>query len=176
MQFILQISGIFLVMNMIIFDFNTDTAIDDWRVVNDGVMGGRSQSRFSINEAGHGFFQGTVSLANNGGFASVRYRFQTIDATPYSKVSIRLRGDGNTYQFRVKATTEQRYSHIANFTTSGEWQTVTIDFSDMYPAFRGRLLELPNYSGSTLSEIAFLIGNKKEESFALEIDNIMIYN
>lgn len=161
---------------MIIVDFSTKTTIDDWQVVNDGVMGGRSQSRFSVNEKGHGFFQGAVSLANNGGFASVRYRFKTLDTSSYSQVSIRLKGDGRAYQFRVKATTEQRHSYIANFATSEEWQTVTVNFSDMYPAFRGRSLDLPNYSGSTLSEIAFLIGNKKEEFFALEIDNIKIHN
>lgn len=175
MYFILQISSLFLLMNTILFDFSTNTTIDAWRVVNDGVMGGRSQSRFSINEKGHGLFEGNVSLANNGGFASVRYGFETMDVAPYSKVSIRLKGDGKAYQFRIKASNEQRYSYIANFTTSGEWETVTVDFSTMYPAFRGRRLDIPNHSGSTLSEIAFLIGNKKEEPFALEIDKIELH-
>ena len=43
-----------------------------WRTTNDGVMGGRSDGRFKINEDKNMEFFGTLSLANNGGFASVR--------------------------------------------------------------------------------------------------------
>jgi hypothetical protein len=159
---------------MNLFDFNTHTDITDWRVVNDGVMGGLSRGKFSMNEEGHGLFTGTVSLANNGGFASVRHRFETLDISKYSEVSIRLKGDGKPYQFRIKADISLRYSYIGNFETSGKWETITISFSDMYPAFRGQLLDLPNYPGTTITEIAFLIGNKKEETFKLEIDYIKL--
>jgi hypothetical protein len=31
---------------------------------------------------------------------------------------------------------------------------------------------MPNYNGSNLEEIAFLIGNKKEEQFQLVLDRI----
>jgi len=155
-----------------LFDFNKKANIDSWRVVNDGVMGGLSQAKFSLNSEGHGFFRGKVSLDNNGGFSSVRYRFETRNTSEFSKIQIRLKGDGKPYQFRVKADASQRYSYIANIETSGTWETLTINFADMYPAFRGRLLDLPNYSGKEMTEIAFLIGNKKEEAFALEIDYI----
>ncbi|MFS4491412.1 CIA30 family protein [Maribacter sp. 2308TA10-17] len=157
-----------------LFDFNDKVSIEDWKVINDGVMGGLSQGVFSINSEGHGFFRGIVSLENYGGFSSVRYRFEIRDTSEFSKIQIRLKGDGKPYQFRVKADAKQRYSYIANIKTSGDWETLTIDFSEMYPAFRGRLLDLPNYSGKEMTEIAFLIGNKKEESFALEIDYIKL--
>lgn len=158
-----------------LFDFNKTENIDDWRVINDGVMGGLSQAKFSLNSEGHGFFRGKVSLDNNGGFSSVRYRFETIDSSKFSKIQIRLKGDGKSYQFRVKADASQRYSYIATIETSGEWETLTIKFSEMYPAFRGRLLDIHNYSGKEMTEIAFLIGNKKEENFALEIDYIKLH-
>lgn len=155
-----------------LFDFNDQAVIDNWSVVNDGVMGGLSQGEFSINSDGHGLFEGRVSLANYGGFSSVRYRFETVDTSKFSKVQIRLKGDSKAYQFRIKATALQRYSYITNITTTGDWETITIPFSDMYPAYRGRLVNLPNYSGKQMTEIAFLIGNKKEQTFALEIDFI----
>ncbi|MBT8264860.1 MAG: CIA30 family protein, partial [Muriicola sp.] len=41
-----------------IFNFTSNSNIDQWQVVNDGVMGGRSQGNFTINEEGHGLFQG----------------------------------------------------------------------------------------------------------------------
>jgi hypothetical protein len=38
-------------------------------------MGGESSSTFQLNSEGHGVFEGNISLDNNGGFSSVRYRF-----------------------------------------------------------------------------------------------------
>jgi len=155
-----------------LFDFDSNTDASAWRVVNDGVMGGLSKGDFAINDAGHGLFKGEISLENNGGFSSVRYAFESKDVSTFSSVKIRLRGDGKAYQFRVKEKSGQRHSHIADIKTSGQWETISVQFSDMYPAFRGRLLDIPNYSGAAMTEIAFLIGNKKSEKFALEIDYI----
>ena len=42
----------------------------------------------------------------------------------------------------------------------------------MDPRFRGRKLNDPNFPGEQLEEIAFLIGNKKEQSFELLLDHI----
>ena len=43
-----------------------------WRVINDGVMGGLSDGRRRVSEEGYLEFYGNLSLRNNGGFASVR--------------------------------------------------------------------------------------------------------
>lgn len=163
-----------LMNSSFLFDFNDNVSIEDWKVVNDGVMGGLSKGYFSVNAKGHGFFRGTVSLENNGGFSSVRYRFDARNTSKFSKVQIQLKGDGKSYQFRIKADVSQRYSYISNIETSGDWEIISIDFSEMYPAFRGRSLDLKNYSGKEMTEIALLIGNKKEETFALEIDYIQL--
>jgi hypothetical protein len=42
----------------------------------------------------------------------------------------------------------------------------------MYASFRGRKLDKPNFSEKNIEEIAFLIGNKKAESFQLEINKL----
>ena len=44
----------------------------------------------------------------------------------------------------------------------------------MYPAFRGRRLNLDNFSSNFIEEIAILIGNKKPQRFRLEIDKIYL--
>src|SRR5210317_35617 len=58
----------------ILFKFDKPDAAKPWQTVNDGVMGGRSDGRFRINEDKYMEFFGTLSLENNGGFASVRSR------------------------------------------------------------------------------------------------------
>ncbi|MFT6883744.1 MAG: NADH dehydrogenase [ubiquinone] 1 alpha subcomplex assembly factor 1 [Marinoscillum sp.] len=155
-----------------IFDFNNTSNLQRWTIVDDVVMGGRSSGSFNITPEGHGAFSGTVSTANNGGFSSLRYSDKRIDVNGYSKVVIKLRGDGKQYQFRVKSNSSDYYSYIISFATTAEWQEIVIPLKDMYPSFRGRKLTIPNFSNDHIEEIAFLIGNKKDESFKLLIDRI----
>lgn len=159
---------------MTIFDFNANSNISQWRIVDDVVMGGRSDGNFKISDDGYGEFSGKVSLENNGGFSSLRYVFDTVDSSQYSKFVIRLKGDGKDFQFRVKNTSGKRHSYIYKFSTTGDWQTVEIPFSKMSPSFRGYTLDIPNFNGDQMEQIAFLIGNKKAEGFALLIDSITL--
>jgi len=155
-----------------IFDFNKEANIQDWNVVDDAVMGGRSSSQFKLNSEGFGVFNGAVSLENNGGFSSVRYQLKKTEITKYTKIKLRLKGDGKNYQFRVKNNSRNYYSYITTFSTTNEWQDVEIALKDMYPSFRGRRLNTPNFSHDFIEQIVFLIGNKKNEDFKLIIDTI----
>jgi hypothetical protein len=157
-----------------LFDFNKESNISNWRVIDDVVMGGRSNGNFEINSDGHGTFSGKVSLENNGGFSSLRYNFKTKDVSAYSKIVLRVKGDGKNYQFRVKTSSRDYASYIYEFETSKDWMIIEIPFTEMDPRFRGRKLNEPNYPGQQLEEIAFLIGNKKEQSFELLLDSIIL--
>ena len=158
----------------VLFDFSKESNIQNWSVVNDGVMGGLSRGRFSVNEEGHGLFKGNVSLENNGGFSSVRYNFESKSVNRFKKITLRLKGDGKQYQIRVKARISDYFSYIVYIKTNGEWQTLEIPFSEMAPSFRGNKLDLPNYTGEYMEQIAILIGNKKQENFELNIDEIVL--
>ena len=158
----------------LIFDFDIQSDSSNWRVVDDVVMGGRSSGSFTIDENGHGVFKGNVSLENNGGFSSLRYRFKKLKTKGYTKVVLRVKGDGKSYQFRVKANSSDYYSYIGKFNTKTAWETIEISLKEMYPAFRGRTLDIGNYDSDSIEEIAFLIGNKKAEDFILQIDSITL--
>ena len=159
---------------MTLFDFNFESNIRNWKIVDDVVMGGRSNGNFKINDTGYGVFSGDVSLKNNGGFSSVRYNFNTLSSSNFKSFQLRIKGDGNPFQFRVKSSNRQRFSYIYTFNTSGDWETISIPFNKMEPAFRGYKLDQPNFDGVQMEEIAFLIGNKKEQSFKLFIDSIIL--
>jgi hypothetical protein len=157
-----------------IFDFSKTSKIDNWKLVNDDVMGGVSNASFEINSEGNAEFKGTVSTEKNGGFASVRYRFNEINITGKTTVFIRLKGDSKSYQFRVKDKSNNYYSYITSFSTSNHWETVKIKLQDLYPSFRGNKLNKSNFKASSIEEISFLIANKKNETFKLIIDKIEI--
>ena len=139
-------------------------------------MGGSSSSSFALNPNGQGIFKGRISLKNNAGFASVRYRTGQLQVKANSRIKIRLKGDGKTYQFRVKDRLENRYSYSISFDTSGDWEEIDLSLHEMYPSFRGKKLEFPNFSLKTIAEIVFLIGNKKAEEFQLIIGAIQLYS
>lgn len=141
-------------------------------VVNDGVMGGRSRSTLQLNEDGYGVFAGRVSLENNGGFASIRLDCGKVPINNARSFVLKVKGDGKRYQFRIRAQKNDYYSYIQYFETSGDWEEISLPLADFYPTFRGRKLNLPNFSASSLEEVGVLIGNKQQESFQLLIDSI----
>ncbi|MDD2985571.1 CIA30 family protein [Flavobacterium sp.] len=159
----------------VIFNFSESTGIENWIIVDDGVMGGVSAGKFSLNKEKNGVFEGNISLENNGGFSSVRHGFEPLQVNAESKIVLTLKGDGKDYQFRIKDKANSYYSYITTFSTSGEWQKIEILLSDLYPSFRGQKLQMPNFHKDTLEEITFLIANKKKESFKLVLDKIELY-
>ena len=103
---------------MMIFDFDKNSKIRDWRIVDDVVMGGVSKSNITINKGGNGVFSGHVSLDNNGGFSSVRHQFSSLNVSGYNKFIIRIKGDGKNYQFRVKSKLNEYHSYKHEFSTN----------------------------------------------------------
>lgn len=160
----------------IIYDFSINDSVQKWQVVNDGVMGGLSNSKIGLTENGHGKFEGHVSLANNGGFASVRLLTNVDLKTQDKFIKLRVKGDGKSYQFRLKGTRNQRQSYVHEFDTNGEWQTIKLKINKFSPQFRGKQFELPNFDFSKIEEVRFLIANKREENFILLIDSIILTN
>lgn len=159
---------------MTVFNFNAESDITNWKITDDVVMGGCSNGTFSINGDGFGVFKGKVSLENNGGFSMVQYKFDTLKVCAFTKVCLKLKGDGKPYQFRIKTKNNDKHSYISLFETTGHWQTIEVPFSSMHPAFRGKKLDIGNFPGAQMEGIAFLIGNKKEEAFKLQIDSIVL--
>jgi len=87
---------------MSLFNFNNQSDISNWNIVDDVVMGGRSNGTFSLSNEGKGVFKGKVSLENNGGFSMVQYNFDTKKVIGTTKVCIRLKGDGKSYSSELK--------------------------------------------------------------------------
>jgi monofunctional biosynthetic peptidoglycan transglycosylase len=161
-----------------VIDFGSQQQKFRWRVVNDGVMGGLSQSQLTISTDGFAVFQGTVSLENNGGFASVRTEPTEFGLAGKKGLLLRLKGDGRIYQLRLR--TDQRWDGIAykaNFSTQvGLRTTARLDFESFLATFRGRQVPgAPALEPGRIQQIGFLISDKQEGPFRLEIESIEAY-
>ena len=155
-----------------IYRFSTQTNLREWRIVNDGVMGGISKSNLLITSEGHGQFSGHVSLENNGGFASIQLNQSAILSDEIKYIILRVKGDGKQYEFRIKSNIYQSVSYVHQFKTTGEWQNIQLIINDFYPQYFGQKLNRPNFNYKKIEQISFLISNKQEEDFKILIDNI----
>lgn len=143
-----------------------------WNIVNDGVMGGLSSSDLHLTDSGTGLFSGLVSLENNGGFASIRATFQSMDLSAYQRVRLRVRGDGRSYQLRFRLSSSfDGVSYTSAFDTRpGEWMEVDLPFETFQPTFRGRVPQGAGpFDPAKVQQMGVLIGDKKEGPFKLEI-------
>lgn len=156
-----------------ILDFSRAEDTSSWQIVNDGVMGGISQSEIFFREGGGLIFRGTVSLENNGGFASSRRSATSYNLGGYAGLLLHVRGDGKDYQLRVR--TDNRFDGISyryRFKTQSETsQIIKAHFTDFEPVFRGRIIkDAAPLSAEKIQQIGFLIADNQAGQFSIEID------
>lgn len=159
----------------VLVDLGDPAAVTPWTTVNDPVMGGRSTSTVTFGEGGL-VFAGTISLDNNGGFASAR---GPVDpeigrrAAGATSLSVQATGDGKTYVVRVD--TGQPWSYVQRFATdAGVPRSYDLPIGDFQPV--GRFLDpisgVPPLDPSTINRVAFYILDKQEGPFELIVSAI----
>jgi hypothetical protein len=147
-------------------DFRIVEAVRWGRIVNDGVMGGVSQSSLRSDPDGM-FFEGVVSLANNGGFASMRFPA----SFPLQTHSLELvvRGESMRYKFILRTERAAQVVYESDFLAAPSWQSLRFKAEEFKSSFRGRLVQAPPLSFSDVSEVGILIADKQEGDFRLQI-------
>jgi len=159
-------------LNNIVFDFSDADRVGEWRAINDGVMGGLSSSAPQVI-GGALHFAGRISLENNGGFASIRAPLQ-MNFTGAAGLLLRVRGDGRSYQLRLYTDAVHQHKSIAySFTFNtieNHWLELPVEFRQLSPVFRGRVLSGPEFSPAAVEQIGFLLADRQPGSFLLCID------
>ena len=147
-----------------------DIGVDNWNIVNDGVMGGISTSSLSINSNSILIFKGYLSLENNGGFASSRMSIKKNILDNVKSFKIKFKGDGNKYKLRLRQD-NKRVSYSCDFITiKNKWTEVDIPIKDFKATWRG--YSYPNYSSietDKINSIGLQISDKQEEILHLKL-------
>ena len=147
---------------------NPNTLRDSW-IVNDGVMGGVSQSSLRQDEDGM-FFEGMVSLENNGGFASMRSSVRFPQETQL--IELLAKGDGKRYKLVLRTGPAPRVTYVADFIALPTWQTYRFNLSQFKSTFRGRDVNAPALSFSDVIDFGILISNNQAGSFAIQLKTL----
>lgn len=160
--------------SMTLFDFDTDDEAS-WQVVNDGVMGGRSQGYVEI-ENGTLRFTGTL-VTQGGGFTSARAD-RPADLSDYDGLELRVRGGGRTFEVEVDDGTRRggrSVSRRAPFVTQPEWAVVRIPFSELRTTIFGRPVSASPIDLADVKSIGLYILDGQDGPFRLEVDAIHAY-
>lgn len=147
---------------------NPNTLRDSW-IVNDGVMGGVSQSSLRQDVDGM-FFEGVVSLENNGGFASMRSSVRFPQGTQL--IELFAKGDGKRYKLVLRTELAPRVTYVADFIALPTWQTYRFNLSQFKSTFRGRDVNAPTLSFSDVIDFGILISNTQAGSFAIQLKTL----
>ncbi|MEM9410756.1 MAG: CIA30 family protein [Planctomycetota bacterium] len=163
----------------VLIDFKDKAEAKRWITVNDNVMGGRSKGGFKVK--GQKLIFAGKTNTNGGGFSSIRTKPQKWSITDADGLLIRVLGDGRTY--KADLLTDNKMQRIpiayrADFeTTKGEWKEIKIPFNSFEPtlygsSMKGRTRDLDK---TKIETIGFMIYDKKDGPFRLEVDWIKTY-
>ena len=161
-----------------LLDFSGPEAAQKWQAVNDGVMGCVSDGRFRITDKATLEFFGTLSLENNGGFASVRTKPTELAIKAGDTIVVRVRGDGRDYVLNLYTTSRQRaFSYRAALpTTKDEWTETRIHLADFVPtAFGRRVQGMGQVEPDQINGLGLMLSDKKPGRFTMQVEWVKVF-
>ena len=158
-------------------DFTQASADLGWYVLNDHVMGGRSEGDFEQAQ-GQLRFAGRTNT-NGGGFSSIRTQPLQLDLSNHAGIRLAVKGDGRRYTWRLTTAAQWRgrqVSYWADFDTrDGEWSTVDIPFAGFIPRFRGVELDGPALEPGEIKGMGLMIYDNQDGPFELLLASVHAY-
>ena len=161
----------------VLFDFTNPDAAKEWQTVNDGVMGGVSEGKLKITAEKTLEFFGTLSLENNGGFASVRTKAKKLNLEKGDTLVAKVRGDGREYSLNLyvkKPLIAFSYRAMVQ-TKKDEWIEIKVPLDKFEATSFGNLVKDAGPVNPTeVNAVGFLLGDKKAGPFKLEVEWIRV--
>ena len=141
-----------------------------WVIVNDGVMGGRSQGAVT-SETNQMQFAGNI-VTDGGGFSSVR-RLLDDGLDESDRLQMRLRTDERRYEILLTDIDSQAYrvTYYAPLKTEGDsWQVIDVSFDDLEARIFGRRVDAPPFQPRNVTTIGIILADGADGEFSLELD------
>ena len=125
-----------------VLDLQQSDELDNWIIVNDTVMGGRSSAQLQQQDSGL-LFTGRLSRENNGGFASIRRKLFDDEFANCSHIQMLFKADLRPYKLRFRTN---KYidgaAYEVNFKANDtkKWQSIRFSQQQFKAYYRSRLL------------------------------------
>ncbi len=147
----------------------------DWRAVNDGVMGGRSQGGPAFNQD-RLVFSGVIDT-DGGGFSSVRAPFPSVDLSDRRLFRVRVNPDERAYALTIRSWVTFRGRSISYRgelagVPAGQWTDIDIAFDALTPTVFGRRVPAPPFDPADALSLGLIISDGVDGAFRLDVDAI----
>jgi len=143
--------------------------MQELRVINDDVMGGRSRSKLMPTATGL-WFEGEVSLSNGGGFASFRAPLRL----PPDVVALQIAVRGDDRRYRIVLRTDEdsgTAQYQAPFVAPRTSTILRFVSGDFVARFWGRLVISPPLQLADVLAFGLLIGEGQSGPFRVELES-----
>ena len=156
-------------------NFDDAFANEQWVVVNDNVMGGRSLGDRSFTNSTM-VFAGAINT-NGGGFSSLRLPLEPGAMATADRVVFRARSDARTYLVTFDDDLERRDSRVSfraaiPFERTGDWEVATVMLDDLYAAAFGQRVVTEPFQRDSASRMGLMVSDGIDGDFRLEVDSI----
>jgi hypothetical protein len=178
-SFLILLLGGFNIMaevnDRILFNFNAPESGKTWVSVNDNVMGGISEGKFKITQDKTLFFSGSLSLENNGGFASIRCLPAQLGLKKNDSIYFQVKGDGREYTMNLytnKRLTAFSYRQSLQ-TKKNEWVEISLPLEKFIATSFGQVIPKADpIDPNEIESLGFMIGDKRPGAFQVEFKDI----
>ena len=148
----------------------TDFQDPTWIIVNDGVMGGRSEAQ-GVIEDGVLTWTGTI-VTTGGGFSSIRGPVDGEFAGATS-LTLRIRNDGRRYELLVDDVFGERarvtyYNPIE--TIGGAWQEISVPLTEMEARVFGTPVMADPFAPEFATQVGVILADGMDGEFQFQID------
>ncbi len=153
-------------------DFD-DSAGQRWGIVNDGVMGGRSEGAAAL-------IDGVLTFAGNietdgGGFSSIRGLVEQDALADAVRLVLRVRTDGRDYELLADDAVTGRDRRVTHYqpipaVTAGEWADVEVPLFDMEARVFGRTVTDLPFDPALATVIGVILADGIDGPFLVEVD------
>ncbi|MEO1064089.1 MAG: CIA30 family protein [Actinomycetota bacterium] len=147
-----------------------------WVVVNDGVMGGRSEGQLAVVEDVL-VFDGEI-VTEGGGFSSIRTELDFGALDGVERIVVRAQTDGRSYLLTADDAAPERERRTSfeapiPFTSEAGTQEVTVLLDDLVPVVFGQRIEDAPFDRALASEIGIQLSDGVDGPFRLELDALL---
>ena len=168
--FLLTISALKSFGQASIIDFgNLDEKNQAWVILSDNVMGGITTSTIEYTTDAV-VLTGDISLANYGGFSSIKTKFQRFDLSKYNGLKIKFKSNNQKFVFTLeddKYWTQPYYKNGFSSTKNDAWEEAIIYFKDFKEMIIGQPTGnvMPLESLNKIVRLGIMTSEKKRRSF-----------
>ena len=154
-------------------DFSDPAEAERWRVVNDGVMGGRSSGQMRF-EDGRMRYTGAINT-NGGGFSSIRRPLVQGELGKAVALKINYSGDDREYKLSLRSSAAfrgRRISFQAPIPSRPNGAIVALD--ELEGSFRGYAIPNARFERDEAVELGLILADGRDGPFDIALRSIEI--